>query len=113
MYGRYQKVFIFRDCFDIDFLQGDIMLINDLISKGCTVCDGLLSVSLMVNQISVYKSEEDETLNICFNTDDVEVAHISLWDLKEVQLCFEIEEEVEKKEIILHYCEIKGFNDYQ
>lgn len=120
MCSNYTKTFIFRDCFDAKKVIGDIEAINRLLNKkqidgnvGCFVVTDVLYVGTVVNKIEAYESEDDGTWNLCFFNKNNEVTSVSIWDYKEVQLRFEIEEVVETGEITIHYCKVKAFKEYQ
>lgn len=120
MWSRYTKTFVFRDCFNIEQTNGDIAAIKKLLTleqsndnTGVFITTSLMSTSTADN-ISIYKSDEDGTVTLIFYKDTVEIATVSIdRDFKEIQLQFEIEEEIETGEILIHYCTIKGFKEYQ
>lgn len=114
MWSSYTKTFVFRDCFDECKVDGDIEAINKLIrNKECTITTDVLSVGTMANGFGAYKSEDDGSWNLKFYKNNEEIVNVSIWDYKEVHLCFEIEEKVETGEITIHYCLVKAFKEYQ
>jgi hypothetical protein len=120
MWSSYVKTFAFRDCFDEIANKGNVEAINRLINteqidnvKGCIIVTDILSVNTVVNHFEASKNLDDGSWDLCFYRNDKPIATVSLFDLKEVQLCFEIEEEIETGKIKIHYCQVKSFGEYQ
>ncbi len=113
MWTNYKKTFSFRDCFEVDQVHDNVAHINNIIKDGVTVFHNALSIYKLIDKIEVYKEPDSETLNISFMESNDEIACVSLWDLKEVQLCFEIEENLESGKLLIHHCEIIAFTEYQ
>lgn len=119
MWSNYLKVYSFRDCFDEDTVQSNIAAIQNLLnleqhskSYGAFITLDILSTQIATS-IEAYQNEDGETWNIVFFNKGNEICNISLWNYKEIQLCFEIEEEIETGEFLIHYCTVKGFKEYQ
>jgi hypothetical protein len=120
MWSSYSKNFCFRDCFGEDKVPGDVAAINKLINtkqfngdKGCFITTGILSVGEIADRLEAHKSEDDGTWQLNFYSGDKSVAEISIWNYKEIQLCFEIEENIQTGEFTIHYCTVKAFKEYQ
>jgi hypothetical protein len=119
MWSSYNKIFCFRDCFDESTVEGDVEAINKLLDTtqangeiGVFITSEVLSTSI-ANHLSVYQSEDDGTWNLEFYNKSNQIASVSTWNCKEIQLDFEIEERVETGEVNIHYCTVKCFKNYQ
>lgn len=119
MWSNYTKTFVFRDCFDKTMTKGNVEAVNKLLTDiqknknfGALITSSVLSADV-ANTLEATENEDDGTWDLNFYKDDTPVASISMFYLKEVQLCFEIEEEIETGEFIIHYCTTKGFKEYQ
>ncbi len=112
-WSNYTKVYTFRDCFDIFQVEGEVKQINNLIKNGCLLTTDALSVSTLVDHLNACKNPDTGEMVLCFYKGKTEIATIDTYDFKEVQLQFEIEENIETKEFKLHYCYIKPFKEYQ
>ena len=119
MWSNYAKTFTFRDCTDEEFIKDNVEAINKMFSKpqrngdiGAFICTDLICTSI-ATQMECYKDEEDGSLNLSFLYGGKQFAIVTLDTYKEVQLQFEIEENLEDEDIIIDYCNIKGFKEYQ
>lgn len=120
MWSNYTKTFVFRDCFDESMVNGNVEAINQLLNLeqhtktfGAFITTDVLAVSNIAGGLEAYNSEDDGSWELSFTKENKEIASISIPYGGEVQLRFEIEEEVETGEFIIHYCTIKGFKEYQ
>ena len=114
MWSNYKKVYVFRDCFEAEQIEGEIKQINDMLEKQvCLLGAGALLVSIPVKEIRAYKSEDTGELELSFTNGKEEIIFISTFDYKEIQLCFEFEENLETGAILLHGCGLKTFKEYQ
>lgn len=112
-WSSYTKVYTFRDCFDIFQVEGEFNQINDLIKNGCLLITDALSISTLVDYVNICKSSDTNETTLCFYKGKNEIARVSTYYFKEVQLHFEIEENIKTRELKLHYCYIKPFKEYQ
>lgn len=119
MWSNYTKVYVFRDCFDVDKVSDNVADINRLLAKeqndksyGAFITSDVLSAQIATS-IQAYQSEDDGTWNIDFMNDSKAICSTSTWNYKEIQLWFEIEENLETGKIQIHYCTIKGYKEYQ
>lgn len=120
MWSHYSKSFCFRDCLDEGIVAANVAAIQKLLSseqtnknRGTLVVMGALSVSAIVDGFQAYRGEDDGTWSLQFYEGNKEVASVSLWNNKEIHLCFDIEKEVETGKFIIHHCGIKPFKEYQ
>ncbi len=119
MWSNYTKTFVFRDCFDEINVEGNVVAINKLLKTkqvndvvGVFLCTDLLN-SNMVTEFETHKSEDTEEWILEFYNNNRCVATVLISDYKEVQLQFGTEENLTNGDIVIHYCTIKGFKEYQ
>lgn len=119
MWSNYAKVYVFRDCFDKDKVEDNITDIQRLLkieqhdeSFGAFITSDVLSAQV-AKSIEAYQSFDDGVWHIVFSNDGKEICTASTWDYKEIQLWFEIEENLNTGKIQIHYCTVKGFKEYQ
>ncbi len=120
MWSDYTKTFVFRDCFDSCMVDGNVKAINKLLSLeqkskeyGAFITTDILSVDTIAKHCEAYKNEDEGSWRIDFMNSNKEIASISIPCNGEIHLCFEIEEEIETGEFIIHYCAVKAFEKYQ
>ncbi len=120
MWSNYTKTFVFRDCFDEINVEGNVVAINKLLETkqlndevGAFICTDLLSTNI-ATEIEAYQQEDTgEWVLEFYNAIKNSVATVVISDYKEVQLQFEIEENLTNGAIKVHYCTVKGFKEYQ
>lgn len=122
MWSNYIKTFIFRDCFDEIKVENDVKAINKLLSTkqnnneiGAFICTDLMNTT-NATSLEAYQSEDTGEWILNFYNTDYElppIATVTIDRFKEIQLQFEIEENLENGNIVIHYCTIKGFKEYQ
>ncbi len=120
MWSDYTKTFVFRDCFDEINVEGNVASINKLLNTkqikdeiGAFICTDLLSTSI-ATKFEASSDPEDGSWELSFyDKNDFSIANVSLFNYKEVQLQFEIEENLDNGDMSIHHCTIKGFKEYQ
>lgn len=122
MWSNYTKTFVFRDCFDEINVKDNVKAINKLLSikqhgggVGAFICTDLISTNVATS-IEAYTSDDTGEWNLNFYNVDYDlppIATLTIDNYKEIQLQFEIEENLDNGNLIIHYCTIKGFKEYQ
>lgn len=122
MWSNYTKTFVFRDCFDEINVEGNVAAINKLLKTkqlngdiGVFICTDLISTN-SATSFGTYKLEDTGEWNLNFYNGEYDfspVATLVIDDCKEIQLQFEIEENLDNGDMSIHYCKIKGFKEYQ
>lgn len=120
MWSNYTKTFVFRDCFDEMNVEGNVAAINKMLKIkqlkdeiGAFICTDLISTNI-ATKFEALSNPDDGSWELYFyDKNDCSIANVSLFNYKEVQLQFEIEENLENGDISIHYCTIKGFKEYQ
>lgn len=122
MWSNYIKTFIFRDCFDEIKVENDVKAINKLLSTkqhdgtiGAFICTDLISTNIATS-FEAHQLDDTGEWVLNFNNTDYfipPIATVTIDRFKEIQLQFEIEENLENGNIVIHYCTIKGFKEYQ
>ncbi len=122
MWSNYTKTFAFRDCFDEINVEGNVAAINKLLKTkqfndevGVALCTDLISTDTVTN-FEAYKLEDTGEWNLNFYNGEYgcpPIATLIIDDCKEIQLQFEIEENLDTRDISIHHCTVKGFKEYQ
>lgn len=119
MWSNYTKTFVFRDCFDEINVKGNVKAINKLLSikqhgggVGAFICTDLISTT-SATSFEAYTLEDTGEWVLQFYYNSLPMATVTIDNFKEVQLQFEIEENLDNGDIVIHYCTIKGFKEYQ
>lgn len=122
MWSNYIKTFVFRDCFDEINVKENMVAINKLLSTkqhngdvGAFICTDLISTN-KTTSLEAYTLEDTGEWVLNFYNTDYElppIATVTIDRFKEIQLQFEIEENLDNGNIVIHYCTIKGFKEYQ
>ncbi len=123
MWSTYTKTFVFRDCLAEEIVMNNVKVINKMLGikqhkgeRGAFICTDLMGTSTATS-IEACRLEDTGEWTINFYGDDFEqppVATVTtIEDFKEIQLQFEIEENIDDGDFIIHYCTIKGFKEYQ
>lgn len=119
MWSNYTKTFVFRDCFDEIIVDGNVKAINKLLNTkqvndevGVFICTELMSATSATGfEADTLEDTGEWVLN--FYDNGSPMATVTIDKFKEIQLQFEIEENLENGNIVIHYCTIKGFKEYQ
>lgn len=119
MWSTYTKTFVFRDCFDEEIINDNVEAINKMLSSpqrngeiGVFICTDLICTNIATH-FEASRNEDDGELTLSFAKDGKQFALVTLDHYKEVWLQFEIEENLEDEDIVINYCTIKGFKEYQ
>ena len=122
MWSNYTKTFVFRDCFDEINVEDNVKAINKLLSVkqhkggvGAFICTDLIGTDIATS-IEAYRHDDTGEWNLNFYDADYDlppIATLTIDKFREIQLRFEIEENLDNGNLIIHYCTIKGFKEYQ
>jgi len=112
-WANYTKIYTFRDCFEPEQVEGEIKQINELMENDCMLVTDAISISPLVDHLTVWKQPDTDELSLSFYKGDTEIVRINTCDFREIQLQFEIEENTKIGALKLHYCYIKAFKGYQ
>lgn len=122
MWSNYTKTFVFRDCFDEINVEGNVVAINKLFKTkqlndevGVFICTDLINTA-SATSLEAYTLEDTGEWVLQFYYDGTPIATIAtvtIDNFKEMQLQFEIEENLDNGDILIHHCTVKGFKEYQ
>jgi len=119
MWSSYTKTFAFRDCFDEINVKGNVAAINKLLKTkqlddevGVFICTNLINTA-SATSLEAYTLEDTGEWVLQFYFDGSTVAAVTVDNFKEVQLQFEIEENLDNGDMSIHHCTIKAFKEYQ
>lgn len=82
---------------------------------GAFICTDLINTTAATS-LEAYTLEDTGEWVLNFYNTDYElppIATVTIDRFKEIQLQFEIEENLDNGNIVIHYCTIKGFKEYQ